>query len=320
MRVTLKQGGQVILLLNRRGYSTHIQCPACGAVVRCPNCDIALTHHRDLDRAICHYCDFERPAPPRCPDCQFEGIRYSGSGTQKLEAEVRARFPQSTCLRMDSDSMKRHGSHEQALARFRCGEVQILLGTQMIAKGLDFPNVTLVGVVHADSALYLPDFRASERTFQLITQVAGRTGRGDGGGRVIVQTCQPEHPAIQAAAQHDYIRFATEELPQRQPQGYPPYGQMIRIIVRGPQEREALEFSDGWMESIRLASAGTTGVRVLGPAPAPIARLRGMFRFHALLQAPEGPTLRELVRGSLPALTPPREVQFAIDVDPLDML
>ncbi|MDA0659963.1 MAG: primosomal protein N' [Planctomycetota bacterium] len=321
MRQALKDKGQVILLLNRRGYSTHIQCPACGMVLRCPECDIALTHHRDLEQALCHYCDFHRPAPPRCPDCQFEGIRYSGSGTQKLEAEVQARFPSSRCLRMDSDSMKRHGSHELALTKFRNGEVDILLGTQMIAKGLDFPNVTLVGVINADSALHLPDFRAAERTFQLITQVAGRTGRGDRGGRVVVQTCQPDHPAVQAAARHDYEQFAAGELPQREPQGYPPFGHMVRIIVRGPDEKNALQYADSWMESLRKgALARPAGIRVLGPAPAPIARLRGLFRFHALVQGPDADQLRQLIRDSVGQVKLPTDVQSVIDVDPTDML
>jgi len=179
----LEEGGQVILLLNRRGFSTHIQCPDCGQVLRCPACDIALTHHRTDDTALCHYCNYHITAPRVCPGCQSPAIRYSGLGTQRLEAEVRARFPNVPCLRMDSDTMRGHGSHERAFAEFRSGKARILLGTQMIAKGLDFPNVTLVGVIQADTALHLPDFRAAERTFHLVTQVAGRTGRGSRGGR-----------------------------------------------------------------------------------------------------------------------------------------
>ncbi len=182
MKAALADEGQVILLLNRRGYSTHIQCPACGYALRCDHCDIAMTHHKSGGQIICHYCDARRPVPAACPQCHFDGIRFSGSGTQRLEAEVQAAFPTCTCLRMDTDTMKGHGAHEAALDRFRHGEVQILLGTQMIAKGLDFPNVTLVGVINADVGLHLPDFRAAERTFQLVTQVAGRTGRGTKGG------------------------------------------------------------------------------------------------------------------------------------------
>ena len=221
----LEDDGQVILLLNRRGFSTHIQCPACGQVMRCPDCDIALTHHRTHEIALCHYCDYEVPAPTACPACDFSGIRYSGQGTQRLEAEVRARFPGVPCLRMDTDTMRGHGSHERALADFRAGKAKILLGTQMIAKGLDFPNVTLVGVINADTALHLPDFRAAERTFHLVTQVAGRTGRGPKGGRVLVQTFSPDHPAIRAAVRHDFAAFAAGELPLRKCSATPPLPQ-----------------------------------------------------------------------------------------------
>jgi len=253
MTAALDEGGQVILLLNRRGFSTHIQCPACGHVVRCPECDIALTHHRTEEIALCHYCDYEVPAPTKCTACDFVGIRYSGLGTQRLEAEVRARFPNVMALRMDTDTMQAHGSHERALAAFRSGKVRILLGTQMIAKGLDFPNVTLVGVINADTALHLPDFRAAERTFQLVTQVAGRTGRGPKGGRVLVQTFSPDHPAIQAAIRHDYAAFAKGELPIREMLHYPPFAAMVRLVIRGPVEAIASQFALQLAE--RLTSA-----------------------------------------------------------------
>jgi primosomal protein N' (replication factor Y) len=317
----LKDDGQVILLLNRRGYSTHIQCPACGHVVRCPHCDIALTHHRAGEKAICHYCDYQVDAPPVCPDCQFEGIRYGGLGTQKLEAEIRARFRDVSCLRMDSDTMQKPGSHEEALARFRAGEVKILLGTQMIAKGLDFPNVTLVGVINADTALHFPDFRAAERTFQLVTQVAGRTGRGDKGGRVLVQTFSPEHPAIQAALHHDFAKFVAQELPTRREYHYPPFAIMVRIIVRGPSETMTEQFAEQIAERLRgEVETKAIDARVLGPAAAPIAKLRGKFRFHTLLQATDGPALRAAVRQATSGLKPPDDVQWIVDVDPVDLL
>ncbi|MEL7336995.1 MAG: primosomal protein N', partial [Planctomycetota bacterium] len=201
---TLRDQGQVLLLLNRRGFATNIQCPACGHVVACPDCDLPLTHHRDGSKAVCHFCDYQIPTPPWCPVCRYDNVRYSGTGTQRLEQEVKARFPEGRVARMDSDTVRRPGSHERILAGFRGGDLNILLGTQMIAKGLDFPNVLLVGVINADSALHFPDFRAAERTFQLVTQVAGRTGRGGRGGRVVVQTYTPEHPAIVAASKHDY--------------------------------------------------------------------------------------------------------------------
>jgi primosomal protein N' (replication factor Y) len=321
MAAALADGGQVILLLNRRGFATHIQCPACGHALRCPHCDIALTHHRAQQSALCHYCDHEIPAPSACPQCNFSGIRYSGVGTQKLEAEVRARFPDHVCLRMDTDSMQAPGAHERALAAFRAGKVQILLGTQMIAKGLDFPNVTLVGVIHADTALHLPDFRAAERTFQLVTQVAGRTGRGPKGGRVIVQTLNPDHAAIQAAVRHDYAAFAAGELPMREALGYPPFTSMVRLVIRGPVAKTAEEFAAKLAQRLQaaLAEVGATG-RVLGPAPAPFARLRGRYRFHIHVQGPDGERLRAAVRQAAAGAQPPDDVQWIVDVDPLDML
>jgi len=318
---SLKDDGQVILLLNRRGYSTHIQCPSCGYVVRCPQCDLALTHHREGEKVVCHYCDFEQQAPARCPECTFDGIRYSGLGTQRLEAEIRSRFPGAPVLRMDSDTMQRPGSHERALAKFRAGEVKILLGTQMIAKGLDFPNVTLVGVINADTALHLPDFRASERTFQLVTQVAGRTGRGDKGGRVLVQTFSPEHPAIQAAIRHDYQMFADTELPVRTEHGFPPATVMIRLISRGDSQPTVEAWMQTVVDSLRTRlDAAEADYRCLGPAPCPIARLRGKFRYHALLSGVDGESLRKSMREATESMQPTEEVQWVVDVDPVDLL
>ena len=317
----LRERGQVILLLNRRGFSTTIQCPACGVVVKCPHCDLPLTHHRAGELAMCHYCEYRIAAPARCPDCGFEGIRYAGLGTQRLEAEVRARFPEASCLRMDSDTMRKPGSHEQALARFREGQIDVLLGTQMIAKGLDFPNVTLVGVINADLALHFPDFRAAERTFQLVTQVAGRTGRGERGGRVLVQTYSPQHLAIEAASRHDYALFADGELPVRRQYGYPPYARMIRLIARGPDQGLTEQFMDALASRLRseMAARGAAP-RMLGPAPAPIAKLRGRFRFHLLLVGAEDRRVGEAVRAATEGLKVPEGVEWISDVDPLDML
>jgi primosomal protein N' (replication factor Y) len=317
----LREGGQVILLLNRRGFSTHIQCPACGHVVACPACDLPLTHHREDDQAICHYCDFQTPAPVRCPECAFDGIRFSGFGTQRLEAEVKGRFADVGVLRMDSDTMQKPGSHEAALARFKSGEVKILLGTQMIAKGLDFPNVTLVGVVNADTTLHFCDLRAAERTFQLVTQVAGRTGRGDKGGRVLVQTFSPDHYAILAAIEHDYARFATAELPSRQAHQYPPFASLIRLIFRGESEPAVDQFAESACEKLRAAiEAAAIEHRVLGPAPCPIARLRGLFRYHILLCSPAAEQLRHAVRSVTEPWEPIEGLQWVVDVDPLDLL
>ncbi len=320
---SLKEEGQAILLLNRRGFATTIQCPACGHVVACPDCDMPLTHHRDGGKAICHYCDYTIATPPWCPECRFDGIRYGGLGTQKLEVEVKARFPDAVVARMDSDTMRRPGSHQRVLSAFRSGQVNILLGTQMIAKGLDFPNVLLVGVINADSALHFPDFRAAERTFQLVTQVAGRTGRGDRGGRVIVQTFSPEHPAIQAASRHDYDLFAQNEMQNRRKFNYPPLGSVARIIFRGPVEQTTESFAEsfvGQLEATRTAMAAE--VRILGPAPPPIAKLRGKFRFHVLLQSTDAAVLGETIRRTVANFTIPakEEIQYVIDIDPMDML
>jgi primosomal protein N' (replication factor Y) len=317
----LSDGGQVILLLNRRGYSTHIQCPACGFVAKCPHCDLSLTHHRKEEKVICHYCDYEEPSPARCPDCSFDGIRYAGFGTERLESEIKARFPGASALRMDSDTMQKPGSHEAALDRFRRGEVKILLGTQMIAKGLDFPNVTLVGVINADTTLHFADLRAAERTFQLVTQVAGRTGRGDKGGRVLVQTFSPDHYAIQAAIEHDYARFAAAELPSRKEHLYPPFASLIRLIVRSETDSAAEQFIESVAGKLRSEiDAAKIEHRLLGPAPCPIHKLRGLFRYHVLLSSPAGDALRHAVRDVIATLEPIEGVQWVVDVDPLDLL
>lgn len=318
---TLDQGGQVMLLLNRRGFATTIQCPRCGHVVACPECDLPLTHHRDGSKACCHYCDFTIPTPPVCPECKFDGIRYSGQGTQRLEIEVQHRFPNAVVARMDSDTMRRPGSHEKILSQFREGNIQILLGTQMIAKGHDFPNVLLVGVINADNGLHFPDFRAAEKTFQLVTQVAGRTGRGQKGGRVLVQTFSPEHPAIIAAARHDFAGFAAEELKKRAQYGYPPYGYLARVIMRGPQLKDTEEFAELLVRRLQTTRLQQQiECRILGPAPPPLARLRGKYRFHALIQTDAPEPLNRLLQRGTQDLKPPQDVQFVIDIDPMDTL
>jgi primosomal protein N' (replication factor Y) len=222
---------------------------------------------------------------------------------------------------MDTDSMQKPGAHEKALDEFRRGDAQILLGTQMIAKGLDFPNVTLVGVVNADTALHLPDFRAAERTFHLLVQVAGRTGRGERGGRVLVQTLSPDHPAIVAASRHDYKKFATDELAARATWKYPPFSSMIRIVIRGPREETTHEFAKHVAELLDQATTdANVDARLLGPAPAPISRLRNLYRFHLQLQAPDAKALNRAVAGVMIKVQPPEDVQWIVDVDPWDML
>jgi primosomal protein N' (replication factor Y) len=321
MRRALESGGQVILLLNRRGFSTHIHCFQCGHVEKCRRCDIALVYHRDRSRAICHFCDLELPPPEKCAGCGDVSLNFRGLGTEKLEQEVRARFAEFACQRMDTDSMRGRGSHERVLGAFRRGELKILLGTQMIAKGLDFPGVTLVGVVNADTALHLPDFRAAERTFQLVAQVAGRTGRGEHPGRVLVQTFSPGHPAIQAAGRHDFHAFAAAELPLRREHGYPPFASMARIIVRSKQDAAARTYIGELARRLgELIDERRDGIRLLGPAPAPVSRVKNFYRYHLQVQAPEGFPLHQLLRPAIADTPPPRQVEIAIDVDPLAML
>jgi primosomal protein N' (replication factor Y) len=292
---------------------------------------LPLTHHRTENIALCHYCDHQESVPRECPECHAHGIHFRGLGTQKLEAEIRSRFPEAATLRMDTDAMKAPGSHDRALSKFRDGKVQILLGTQMIAKGLDFPNVTLVGVINADTALHLPDFRAAERTFQLVTQVAGRTGRGEKGGRVLVQTFSPDHPAIRAAVMHDFRAFAREELPLRASHGYPPVTTMIRLVVRGLSHDQTRAFAQHFGERLRRAIERTMSepeapipanaeIRLLGPAAAPFAKLRGQYRFHLQLQGPDGDQLRAAIRQATDGLEVPEGMIWTADVDPLDML
>jgi primosomal protein N' (replication factor Y) len=314
----LDDGGQVILLLNRRGFNTFAICPKCGEVLKCHSCDVAVTYHKSKHILICHTCDAERKCPPACPSCQASNLHYGGIGTERLEREILTAFPNHASRRMDSDTMRTAGSHEDVLNLFRSGEVRILLGTQMIAKGLDFPNVTLVGVVNADTSLHLPDFRAAERTFQLVAQVAGRTGRGDRPGRVMVQTYSPEHPAIAHAAQHDYEGFVATELPERRKYGAPPYGRLARIIARGPEESSVFAYMKLLAEA--LSRGKEPAVRVLGPAPAPIAKIRNLFRFHLQLRAPTARPIQNLVRAVPPQFPPSRGIELAIDIDPVNLL
>jgi primosomal protein N' (replication factor Y) len=327
MRDALSHGGQVMLLLNRRGFSTHVHCPACGYVETCRFCDLALTHHRERAVMLCHYCGYEQTPPERCPKCGLAQVRYQGLGTEKLQAEIEDKFPGYTVRRMDSDSMRRPGSHARVLGAFREGLVNILLGTQMIAKGLDFPNVTLVGVINADVGLHIPDFRSAERTFQLLSQVAGRTGRGPLGGRVLIQTYNTEHPAISLAAAHDYMRFASIEMGHRRAHQYPPYERLVRLIVRSQEQAAGAEFAERLagafntaLQGLGSSSAPPAPLRLLGPAEAPIFRLKGYYRYHFQLQSASAAALHQVLRAVTPAVHPPSGVEFTIDVDPLNML
>ncbi len=318
MTQALDDGGQVILLLNRRGYHTFVLCPRCGQVVKCASCDVAATYHRDRRSLVCHMCNAERPPPAACPHCKSPRLHYGGIGTERLEREIATLFPGVAAARMDSDTMTAPGSHETTLAAFKAGEIRILMGTQMIAKGLDFPNVTLVGVVNADVALHLPDFRAAERTFQLTAQVAGRTGRGDRPGRVLIQTYAPDHPAISLAARHDYAAFAELELAQRASFGVPPFGRLARLVARGPREAAVNDFMTELAQKIRDRAPST--VRLLGPAPAPILKIKDLYRVHAQLRAPTVRPIQVVLKEIVAPTLPPAGVELSIDVDPISML
>jgi primosomal protein N' (replication factor Y) len=323
IRWALDAGGQVMLLLNRRGFATHVQCRACGHSMRCPQCDLAVTLHQPGNKGVCHGCGLVVRLPVDCPECRAPGLVHRGTGTQRLEEQVRRAFPDAAVARMDTDTMRTRGSHEKTLDAFRDRTIDILVGTQMIAKGLDFPSVMLVGVVNADAALHLADFRAAERTCQLVTQVSGRSGRGPKGGRVVVQTSTPDHPAIRAAASHDYEAFVRSELPIREALVYPPFGHVIRLVVRGVDEERVAAWAGTLAERLRqeaLASGSEAGIRVLGPAPAPIERLRERYRWHLQLHGPDGRLLRDLVRRGTTGLKTPDGIAWIVDVDPVEML
>lgn len=320
MQQALADGGQIILFLNLRGYCPIVWCSACGQPIKCPHCDVSLTWHKETNQARCHSCDFTRDPPKQCPTCEKPGVRYLGTGTQRLEQEVRAKFPGVACVRMDSDSMRRPGSHDRALEAFRTGETRILLGTQMISKGLDFPDVTLVGVIDADTVLHQPDLRAGERTFQLIAQVAGRTGRGERGGRVLVQTACPQEAPIQFASRHDFLGFVRHELAHRKQMGYPPFESLVRIILRGPAEAVVGQAARELGEALqRRITEQSLTARILGPAPAPVARLKDLFRFHMQLAAPQLATLQGLWRDCGAKHKLPANVELAVDVDPINL-
>jgi len=306
---------QTILFLNRRGFSTHLFCVRCGYVAECPSCDVGLTYHAKAGRLQCHYCGHKEEPPETCPACGTETVNYWGTGTQRVEQEILRKFPDIRLGRMDADAMRRRGGHSVLLTAFRDGEVDLLLGTQMVAKGLDFPNVTVVGVVNADVALSLPDFRANERTFQLITQVAGRAGRGPKGGEVFVQTFQPDHLTIQLAARHDYAAFAADELESRQRLGYPPFGRLARIVVRAKNRQKAGEAIQAVAGRL-VDPARAAGITILGPQPCPIAKLSRYWRYHMLLKAPTARGLMHFFDRVRADLEAPGTVQLAVDVDP----
>ncbi len=314
----LKRREQAILFLNRRGFHTSVRCAACGEAVLCEHCDVAMTHHRGAGLLRCGSCGCERGVPEDCPVCGAKNLKFIGTGTERVEDVLAGIFPKARLLRMDSDSMTARDAHRTALAAFARGEHDILLGTQMVAKGLDFPNVTLVGVLMADGALGMSDFRAAERTFQLVTQVIGRAGRAGKAGLAVVQAFQPEHPAVACAVAQDYRSFVESEMPDRERLGYPPKGRLARIVVSGEDEEAVRKAAEAAGRSIR--GALPAGCRLLGPAPCEVERLQGVFRRHMLLFAPDSRRLAGWlsVCGIKPGLE--KGTRFVLDIDPVSML
>jgi primosomal protein N' (replication factor Y) len=317
----LEKGEQALLWINRRGHSHHVQCRGCGWTPECPRCDITLTLHLEPAGLLCHYCGHREDAPSVCPGCHLPLLRFGGAGTQRAERELARVFPKARVLRLDLDVARDREAPADVLARFARGEADVLLGTQMIAKGLDFPRVTMVGVLDADVALHLPDFRAAERTWQLLVQVAGRAGRGRTPGEVYVQTCTPEHPAIAAMLAGDDGPFVKGELAMRREVGYPPFTRLVALLVDGPDEGEVEAASLALAERVQ-AAAGPLGLTVLGPAPQALSRLRGRHRWHLLLKGGTGAKLREAAAVALAWADEPGHgrVRVVADVDPIDVL
>ncbi|MBI3991466.1 MAG: primosomal protein N' [Candidatus Omnitrophica bacterium] len=319
IKKTLDGNEQALLLLNRRGFSTLISCKRCGEPIKCRKCDISLVYHRDKEKLICHYCNYEIEPPSICPFCNSEYVAYHGLGTQKVVAELARIFPEAKVARLDTDATRKRGTHHRVLKEFANGNIDILVGTQMIAKGLDFPRVRVVGVVSADTALNLPDFRSGERTFSLLTQVAGRSGRGGSKGEVVIQTCAPEHYAVAASVHQDYEKFYRLEIISRKELALPPFVRMANIILRGKNEKNVISLSDELFAKLNEA-AKDREVTVLGPAPMPIPRLKGFYRWHITLKMEDGFQLTGFLKEVLRGVKRHGGIYIAIDVDPVSIL
>ncbi len=313
----LERSEQAMLFLNRRGYSTALSCPACGEVLKCKNCSVALKYHRKEDVLMCHLCGYSMPAVRTCPSCRTGTLSYRGVGTQKVERMLRKVFPEVRVLRMDYDTTRRKDSHFNILRDFKIGKADVLVGTQMISKGLHFENVTLVGIISADTSLHVHDFRASERTLQLIMQVAGRAGRGEVPGEVVVQTFCPEHAAVLAAKVHDYAMFYREEISQRAELTYPPVGHLVCVTVTGGDEEKVKEKAAEVARELveRLAEKG----KLLGPAPARIVRAKKVYRYRAMVKCEKVAPVTAAYKDVLKRVKLPRSVKVGIDVDPVNV-
>ena len=325
---------QIILFLNRRGHSTYVFCRTCGYVERCDNCSISLTYHRETQQLVCHHCGSKRPTQQACPQCSSDAIRFFGAGTEAVEQEVHKSYPKARVKRFDADSTARKNAHQQILEEFEQQKIDILIGTQMVSKGLDFPNVTLVGVIAADTALNLPDFRASEQTFSLLTQVAGRSGRADLEGVVVIQTYMPEHYSIEAAQKHDYLDFYAQEVVARGALRYPPFAHVATLLLRGKDEQAVIEAShvardqlEIWQtdqeHALQAPKVEETSVEILGPAPAPLSKIEGKFRWHLLLRSTDPKKIGQLFKrftDEPPTIIKSKAIEFVIDIDPTNTL
>jgi primosomal protein N' (replication factor Y) len=322
MQARLERGEQTILLQNRRGYAPVVTCEDCGWTPTCQDCAVSLTVHKATRNLRCHYCGRAERFYRTCPACDSPALTLLGSGTQRVEEEIAEVFPEARVLRMDLDTTSRKGAHRRILDAFGRGDADVLLGTQMVAKGLDFPRVTLVGVVEADTGMLLPDFRAAERTFQLLAQVAGRAGRHDLPGEVLLQTRNPEHPAIQFALKHDFHGFALGELGERLALGYPPYGRLVGVEVKGPHEGSTFALAERWGAALRAEAGKVAGVDILGPVPAFVGRVKRWWRVHLLVKAPRSlpaSVLASLVRTVEGRLKTPSGHRVNLDVDPVGL-
>ena len=314
----LKKKESVLLLLNRRGFATQVQCLGCGEIVQCRHCHVSMTYHQTKRILLCHYCNFQTQLSGKCPACKTESLKYVGWGTEKIESEIARYFPQAVIARLDTDVARRKGAQEKIIDDFRAGKIDILVGTQMIAKGFDFPQVTVVGVVSADVGLSLPDFRSSERTFQLLTQVAGRAGRGSLKGQVIIQTFSPHHHSILFAKDHDYASFYEKESGARRELGFPPFSHLVNLIMHGPLEQEVYKYALELKK--QLAEPVCDRFELIGPAPLPFYKLRGHFRWHLMLKGQDVMAMNRELRERLPKVKKPARLKLIVDVDPVSVL
>ncbi|MFC1631534.1 primosomal protein N' [Candidatus Omnitrophota bacterium] len=315
IRRILNKNEQAILFLNRRGFSTYISCPKCGFVARCKRCNVSLTYHYASKKLVCHYCNYNLEPPQLCPQCNSNYLRYFGLGTEKVESELHRLFPEARIARMDTDVTKKPDAHTKILSSFKKGETDILIGTQMIAKGLDFPRVSLVGVISADTALNLPDFRSGERTFNLLTQVAGRAGRGESEGRVIIQTYVPENYAIDSSISHDYRQFYKREIKSRKELNLPPFTHLINLTLRSRNQRKVQEAALELSQQL-IKKKKNKQISVLGPAPAAISKIRGNYRWHVLLKGKQLPPLVKLLKKAVKDFKRYKGLILTVDVDP----